>query len=263
MGATPACLLETQGLTIRFGGLEAIKDLDAWIRPGEILGLIGPNGSGKTTFLNLITGIYKPTSGNILFQGKSVVGEASFRMLRKGVARTFQNSRLFSNLSVLDNVIIGMHHKLRSQWYHAVFRSGFARRELQEAAQKALDLLQFFSRDLLEDRYKKAVELPQAHRRKLEICRAIASDPLLRLLDEPAAGMDPEETRQLMEDIRKIQRRKADIAIIVIEHDMNVIRNIADRVIVINHGQKIAEGSFAEICQEPSVLEAYLGESSC
>jgi branched-chain amino acid transport system ATP-binding protein len=184
-------------------------------------------------------------------------------MLRKGVARTFQNNRLFSNLSVLDNVIIGMHHKQRSQWYHAVFRSGFAGRELREAAKEALDLLEFFSLDLVEDRYKKAIELPQAHRRKLEICRALASDPLLLLLDEPAAGMDPEETRQLMEDIRKIQKRKAHIAIIVIEHDMNVIRNIADRVIVINHGQKIAEGSFAKICQEPAVLEAYLGEASC
>ena len=263
MESTLPYLLETQALTIRFGGLVAIKDLDAWIRPGEILGLIGPNGSGKTTFLNLITGIYKPTSGKILFQGRSVVGVPPFRMLRKGVARTFQNNRLFSNLSVLDNVIIGMHHQQRSQWYHAVFRSGFARRELRESAQKALDLLEFFSRDLVEDRYKKAIELPQAHRRKLEICRALAADPLLLLLDEPAAGMDPEETRQLMEDIRKIQKRKADIAIIVIEHDMNVIRNIADRVIVINHGQKIAEGSFAAICQEPAVLEAYLGEASC
>jgi branched-chain amino acid transport system ATP-binding protein len=256
-------LLETRALTIRFGGLVAIKDLNAWVRQGEILGLIGPNGSGKTTFLNLITGIYKPTSGSIFFQGRNVVGVPPYRMLRKGVARTFQNNRLFSNLSVLDNVIIGMHHRQRSQWYHAVFRSGFAKRELHEAAQRALDLLEFFSPDLAEDRYKKAIELPQAHRRKLEICRALASEPLLLLLDEPAAGMDPEETRQLMEDIRKIQRRKAGIAIIVIEHDMNVIRNIADRVVVINHGQKIAEGSFDQICLEPPVLEAYLGEASC
>jgi branched-chain amino acid transport system ATP-binding protein len=263
MGSSLSNLLETQRLSIRFGGLVAIRDLDIRIRPGEILGLIGPNGSGKTTFLNLITGIYRPTSGNILFLGESVVGAPPYRMLQKGVARTFQNNRLFSNLSVLDNVIIGMHHKQRSQWYHAVFRSGFAKRELSEAAREAADLLEFFSRDLVEDRYKKAIELPQAHRRKLEICRALASDPLLLLLDEPAAGMDPEETRQLMEDIRKIQKRKADIAIIIIEHDMNVIRNIADRVVVINHGQKIAEGSFAGICQEPNVLEAYLGEAAC
>jgi branched-chain amino acid transport system ATP-binding protein len=256
-------LLETRDLTIRFGGLVAIKELNAHIRPGEILGLIGPNGSGKTTFLNLITGIYKPTSGEIFFQGKSVVGTPPHDMLRKGVARTFQNNRLFSNLSVLDNVIIGMHHKQRSQWYHAVFRSGFAKRELREAAGKATELLEFFSRELVEDRYKKAIELPQAHRRKLEICRALASEPLLLLLDEPAAGMDPEETRHLMEDIQKIRKKKPDIAVIVIEHDMNVIRNIASRVMVINYGQTIAEGTFDQICLEPCVLEAYLGEAAC
>lgn len=263
MASTLPYLLETRALSIRFGGLVAIKDLNAGVRPGEILGLIGPNGSGKTTFLNLITGIYKPASGDILFQGASVVGVPPFRMLRKGVARTFQNNRLFSNLSVLDNVIIGMHHQQRSQWYHAVFRSAFARRELHESAQKALELLHFFSLELAGDRYKKAIDLPQAHRRKLEICRALASDPLLLLLDEPAAGMDPEETRQLMGDIGKIRKRKPSIAIILIEHDMNVIRNVADRVIVINHGQKIAEGPFTQICREPSVLEAYLGEASC
>jgi branched-chain amino acid transport system ATP-binding protein len=256
-------LLETKDLTIRFGGLVAIKELNAHIRPGEILGLIGPNGSGKTTFLNLITGIYKPTSGDIFFQGKNVVGTPPYDMLRKGVARTFQNNRLFSNLSVLDNVIIGMHHKQRSQWYHAVFRSSFAKRELREAARKATELLGFFSRELVEDRYKKAIELPQARRRKLEICRALASEPLLLLLDEPAAGMDPEETRHLMKDIQQIRKRMPDIAIIVIEHDMNVIRNIAGRVIVINYGQKIAEGTYSDICQESCVLEAYLGESAC
>jgi branched-chain amino acid transport system ATP-binding protein len=263
VGAIASDLLETKDLTIRFGGLVAIKALNARIRPGEILGLIGPNGSGKTTFLNLITGIYKPTSGDILFQGRSVVGVPPFHMVRKGIARTFQNNRLFSNLSLLDNVIIGMHHKQRSQWYHAVFRNSMAKQELRDAALKASELLEFFSPDLLADRYKKAVELPQAHRRKLEICRALASDPLLLLLDEPAAGMDPEETRQLMGDIRKIQKRNKQIAIIVIEHDMSVIRNIADRVIVINHGRKIAEGTFSRICQEPAVLEAYLGEASC
>jgi branched-chain amino acid transport system ATP-binding protein len=254
-------LLETRDLTIRFGGLVAIRELSSRINRGEVLGLIGPNGSGKTTFLNLITGIYKPTSGDILFQGESVVGVAAFEMARRGIARTFQNNRLFSNLSVLDNVIIGMHHKQRSQWYHAVFRNRMAKRELKDAARQATELLDFFSKELVDERYRKAIELPQAHRRKLEICRALAADPILLLLDEPAAGMDPEETGRLMDDIRKIQKRKRDIGIIIIEHDMSVIRNIAQRVVVINHGQKIAEGPFTEISENPAVLEAYLGES--
>lgn len=254
-------LLETRDLTIRFGGLVAIRELNSRVGRGEVLGLIGPNGSGKTTFLNLITGIYRPTSGDILFEGENVVGVPPFQMVRKGVARTFQNSRLFSNLSVLDNVIIGMHHKQRSHWYHAIFRNRVAKNELRKAARKAIELLEFFSQELVEDRYKKAIELSQAHRRRLEICRALAADPVLLLLDEPAAGMDPKETLHLMGDIRKIQKRNPDIGIIVIEHDMNVIKNIAERVLVINYGQKIAEGPFTEICEDPAVLEAYLGET--
>ena len=258
-----AMLLETQALTIRFGGLVAIDNLDAHTSRGEVLGLIGPNGSGKTTFLNLITGIYPPTKGDIRFQGESIVGTPPFQIVRKGIARTFQNNRLFSNLSVLDNVIIGMHHRQRSQWYHAIFNSRFSRKELRDAAEQAMELLEYFSRELIEDRYKKAIELPQAHRRKLEICRALAADPQLLLLDEPAAGMDPEETLQLMDDICKILERKPDIGIIIIEHDMSVIEKIADRVVVINYGQKIAEGSYASICEMPEVLEAYLGETEC
>ena len=258
-----AMLLETQALTIRFGGLVAINNLDAYISRGEVLGLIGPNGSGKTTFLNLITGIYLPTKGDIRFQGESIVGMPAFKIVRKGIARTFQNNRLFSNLSVLDNVIIGMHHRQRSQWYHAIFNSRFTRKELRDAAEYAMELLEYFSRELIEGRYKKAIELPLAHRRRLEICRALAADPQLLLLDEPAAGMDPEETLHLMDDIRKILERKPDIGIILIEHDMSVIEKIADRVVVINYGQKIAEGPYTSICETPEVLEAYLGETEC
>ncbi len=190
-------LLETNDLTIQFGGLTAVSAVDFRVAQGEVIGLIGPNGSGKTTFFNLITGIYRPTSGDILFQRESIVGIPAFRIARRGIARTFQNSRLFSNLSVLDNVIIGMHHKQNSQWYDAIFRNRFAKKELKEAAQTAMDLLGYFSEDLVEDCYKKAEDLPQAHRRRLEICRAIASDPILLLLDEPSAGMDPEETSYL------------------------------------------------------------------
>lgn len=254
-------LLETKGLTIQFGGLTAVDGVAFDVNQGEVVGLIGPNGSGKTTFFNLITGIYRPTSGNILFQGESIVGVPPFQIARKGIARTFQNSRLFSNLSVLDNVIIGMHHKQRSQWYHAIFRNRFSREELKEAAQKATELLGYFSEELIEDRYKEAAELPQAHKRRLEICRALASDPVLLLLDEPSAGMDPEETLNLMKDIRKVQERKRDIGLIIIEHDMTVIENIADRVFVFNYGRKIAEGSFTQIAENPEVLQAYLGET--
>jgi branched-chain amino acid transport system ATP-binding protein len=256
-------LLDTRALTIRFGGLIAINNLDVDVSRGEVLGLIGPNGSGKTTFINLITGIYPPSDGDIRFQGQSIVGMAPHQIVRKGIARTFQNNRLFSNLSVLDNVIIGMHHRQHSQWYHAIFRSGFTRRELRQAAEQATELLEYFSSELVQDRYKKAVDLPQAHRRKLEICRALAAEPNLLLLDEPAAGMDTEETIRLMEDIRKILERRPDIGIILIEHDMTMIKNIADRVVVINYGQKIAEGSFSHVCEFPEVLEAYLGDSQC
>ncbi len=256
-------LLETKNLTIRFGGLVAIDGLNTYVKRGEVLGLIGPNGSGKTTYLNLITGIYPPSDGDMLFLDESIVGLSPFQIARKGMARTFQNNRLFSNLSVLDNVIIGMHHKQRSQWYDVIFRSRFARTELKEAAQKADQLLEFFSEELLEHRFKKAVELPLAHRRKLEICRALASDPVLLLLDEPAAGMDPEETGHLMGDIRRILEWKKDMGIIIIEHDMTVVKNIADRVLVIDYGQKIAEGSFFQVCEIPEVIEAYLGESEC
>jgi len=256
-------LLETKDLTINFGGLVAIKGLDSHVSGGEVLGLIGPNGSGKTTYLNLITGIYPPSAGDIQFRGRSIVGSPAHEIARKGIARTFQNNRLFSNLSVLDNVIIGMHHKQRSQWYHAIFRSRFSRKELRDAAGKATELLRYFSEELVDDRFKKAIELPQAHRRKLEICRALASDPVLLLLDEPAAGMDPEETMNLMVDIHKILAWKKEIGIIIIEHDMTVIKNIADRVLVINYGQKIAEGAYNHICKIPEVMEAYLGESEC
>lgn len=254
-------LLETRDLTIQFGGLTAVSDVSFHIAQGEVVALIGPNGSGKTTFFNLITGIYRPTLGDIAFQGASIVGLPSFEIVRKGIARTFQNNRLFSNLSVLDNVIIGMHHKQKSQWYDAIFRNRFSRRELGEAAQGALELLSYFSRELADDPYKKASELPQAHRRRLEICRALAADPVLLLLDEPSAGMDPEETSALMDDIRKIQMKRHDIGIIVIEHDMTVVENVAGRVVVFNYGQKIAEGIFTEIASNPEVLEAYLGES--
>ncbi len=252
-------ILETENLTIQFGGLRAVDELTFGIDQGEIVGLIGPNGSGKTTFFNVISGIYRPTSGKVLFNNENIVGMQPFEINRKGMARSFQNSRLFSNLSVLDNVIIGMHHNQRSQWYHAIFSNHISKMELLESSQKATELLSYFSKELAEDRYKRAADLPQAHKRKLEICRALASDPILLLLDEPSAGMDPEETYNLMLDIQKIQGRNKNMGIIIIEHDMLVIRGVAQRVVVLNYGRKIAEGTFEEISNKEEVLEAYLG----
>jgi branched-chain amino acid transport system ATP-binding protein len=256
-----APLLETRDLTIQFGGLTALNTVSFHITEGEVVGLIGPNGSGKTTFFNLVTGIYRPTSGTVLFNGEPIAGIPPFHIVRKGIARTFQNNRLFSNLSVLDNVIIGMHHKQKTQWYDAIFRNRFSRKELHESAHRAMELLGYFSPGLADDCYKKAGELPQAYRRRLEICRALAADPFLLLLDEPSAGMDPGETANLMNDIRKIQKRTRNIGMIIIEHDMTVIETIADRVAVFNYGQKIAEGPFIEIAGNPEVLQAYLGET--
>jgi branched-chain amino acid transport system ATP-binding protein len=252
-------LLETKELTIQFGGLAAVNSVDFEIDAGEVVGLIGPNGSGKTTFFNLLTGIYKPTAGQIQYRGESVVGLPAFKIARKGIARTFQNNRLFLNLSVLDNVLIGMHPHQGSTWIDAIFRRRYIEKEFREGVEKGLAMLEGFSRDLAEHCYKRAADLPQADRRKVEICRALASDPRLLLLDEPSAGMSPEETGELMEDIRKVRNRMKDIGLIIIEHDMMVIREVAGRVVVLNYGRKIAQGSFQEISQNEEVLEAYLG----
>jgi branched-chain amino acid transport system ATP-binding protein len=252
-------LLETRDLTIQFGGLAAVNKVDFHIDPGEVVGLIGPNGSGKTTFFNLLTGIYKPTSGHIHYLGEKLVGLPAFKIAKRGIARTFQNNRLFLNLSVLDNVLIGMHPQQDSNWFDAIFRRGYIEKEFREGAEKSLALLEEFSPDLAENCYKRATDLPQADRRKVEICRALASDPRLLLLDEPSAGMSPEETEELMRDIRKVRDRTQEIGIIIIEHDMMVIREVAARVVVLNYGRKIAEGSFQEISRKEEVLEAYLG----
>jgi ABC-type branched-subunit amino acid transport system ATPase component len=252
-------LLETRKLTVRFGGLAAVHEVDFTIEPGETVGLIGPNGSGKTTFFNLLTGIYKPTDGDILYRGNSLVGIPTFKISQQGIGRTFQNNRLFLNLSVLDNVLIGMHPHQDSNWFDAIFRRSYVEKEFVEGVDKGLEILRQFSSDLADHCYQRAGDLPQADRRKVEICRALASNPKLLLLDEPSAGMSPEETEELMEDIRKVRQRVGGIGIIIIEHDMAVIQKVAERVIVLNYGRKIAEGTFHEISKNELVLEAYLG----
>jgi len=252
-------LLQTEKLTIHFGGLAAVNAVDFSIDEGDVIGMIGPNGSGKTTFFNLLTGIYKPTAGRITYHGENLVGLPAFKISQKGIARTFQNNRLFLNLSVLDNVLIGMHPYQDSNWFDAIFRRKYVEREINEGVEAGIELLSQFSQELADHCYKRSADLPQADRRKVEICRALASKPKLLLLDEPSAGMSPEETEELMEDIRKVRERMQGIGIVIIEHDMMVIREVAERVVVLNYGRKIAEGTFQEISNHETVLEAYLG----
>jgi len=252
-------LLETRELTIHFGGLAAVNKVDFRIGEEEVVGLIGPNGSGKTTFFNLLSGIYKPTRGAIRYLGENIVGLPAFKIAKRGIARTFQNNRLFLNLSVLDNVLIGMHPQQDSTWFDAVFRRSYVEREFEKGLEKGIGLLSQFSEEMAKNCYQKAGDLPQADRRRVEICRALASDPKLLLLDEPSAGMSPDETKTLMGDVRKVRERMKGIGIIIIEHDMMVIKEVAERVVVLNYGRKIAEGTFQEVSRQEEVLEAYLG----
>lgn len=254
-------ILSTENLTINFGGLLAVNKVNFQVAEREIVGLIGPNGSGKSTFFNLVTGIYKPTRGEVLFKGRSIKNLPSYQITRKGIARTFQSSRLFLDLSVLDNVLVGMHCRQKTNAWRAVFRPQASRKELLGGIEKARELFSLFSEKRLADSFlKKAQELPQADKRRLEICRALASEPTLLLLDEPTAGMNPQETLDLMGDIHRIRERKKDLSIVIVEHDMKVIKGVTQRVVVFNYGSKIAEGPYEEIAQNPEVIAAYLGE---
>lgn len=255
-----SAILQTHNLSLSFGGLKAVDEVDFQVKAGETVGLIGPNGSGKTTFFNLISGIYKPDRGEILFNNENIKGCRAFEITRKGMARTFQNNRLFWQLSILDNVIIGMHKKQKARLFDVLFRYRRALDELKRCARDSLDILGYFSRELSDNHHRFVVDLPQGDRRRVEICRALASDPKLLLLDEPSAGMSPDETEKLMNDIGKVRQKYKDLSIIIIEHDMGVIEKIAQRVIVFNYGRKLTEGTFAEISNNPAVLEAYLGE---
>jgi ABC-type branched-subunit amino acid transport system ATPase component len=253
-------ILRTERLTITFGGLCAVDQVDFEVGRGETVGLIGPNGSGKSTFFNLITGIYRPTSGAILFEGENLVGQKPHEIARKGIARTFQNNRLFSDISVLDNVILGMHGRQTTGLFDTFFRYRRVSSELKAGAKEAMELLSFFSDELRQSCLKRVMDLPHGDRRRVEICRALAAQPKLLLLDEPAGGMSPEETEELMQDIRKVKEKRRDLSLVVIEHDMAVIEKIAQRVYVFNYGKKIAEGPFSLISKDPKVIEAYLGE---
>lgn len=250
----------TEGLSISFGGLVAVDEVDIHISRGEILGLIGPNGSGKTTVFNLVTGIYEPTAGDFFFEGESLLGRPPFEIARNGIARTFQVSRLCLDLSVLDNVFIGMHHRQKHWVVDAVFRRRLLAREVRSARERALELLDIFNPALTDRAGDTVSALPQIDRRRVEICRAMAMEPKLLLLDEPSAGMTPEEMAELMGDIKKVQEASEGISIVIVEHDMTVISTISDRVVALNYGRKIAEGTFEEVASTPEVREAYLGK---
>ncbi|NPV87224.1 MAG: ABC transporter ATP-binding protein [Anaerolineae bacterium] len=253
-------ILYTQDLSIHFGGLVAVDRVNIEVQRNTILGLIGPNGSGKTTIFNMLTGLYIPTGGNFFFEGESLLGKPPYEIARKGIARTFQSSRLCLDLSVLDNVFIGMHPRQKHWLTSAVFRRSALAEEVYQAYEKAMHLLNIFNPELVKRSSEPAGRLPQIDRRRVEICRAMAMSPKLLLLDEPSAGMTPEEITELMNDIRKVQQESEDITIIIVEHVMSVIRTITDHVVVLNFGRKIAEGTFHEISHNPEVREAYLGK---
>jgi branched-chain amino acid transport system ATP-binding protein len=257
-----APLLQTRDLTIRFGGLVALEAVDMTLGPGEILGIIGPNGAGKSTLFNLITGIYRPTRGSVHLAGGEITGMATHRIAAAGIARTFQSSRLFDELTLTDNVVIGMHSRTRTGVLDAILRPGVARAELKASADRAGELLRLLSEDLYSRRDTLAGALPQADRRRLEVARALASEPRVILLDEPSSGMDDRDTDALIEDIRIVMAERPGLSFLIIEHDMRLIAELPQRVMVIDYGRKIAEGLFAEVRLEPRVQEAYLGRKA-
>lgn len=252
-------MLEAKALTVRFGGLVALNGLDLSINRGEVLGLIGPNGSGKTTFFNVISGIYTAASGTILFDGYDITREPAHRLLALGMARTFQRSRLCLPLSVFDNVVPGAQRRLQSGLVHNLIRRRALRAEIAAMAEEVRALASAFNPTLAGRLHEPAVALGMIDRRRVEICRALIGRPKLLLLDEPSAGMTHDEANQLMDEILHVSRARGDLTIVIVEHEMGMIERVTDRCVVLNFGAKIREGHFRDIAADPVVREAYLG----
>ena len=252
-------LLELRGVSLAFGGLKVVSELDLHVERGEVVSVIGPNGAGKTTLFNLITGIYQPDAGSITLGEKSLVGLQPHQITRLGIARTFQTLRLFLNLSVRENVMAAAYGHTKAGFFRAMLRTPGMRREEREIEKLAEEKLAFFGKRLMGYRWDQpAYSLSYANRRRLEIARATATKPRLVLLDEPAAGMNPVETHEITELIARL-REEGGYTILVIEHDMHVVEGISDRVVALDHGVKIAEGSFEAVATNEKVVEAYLG----
>lgn len=250
-------MLEATDLGISFGGLRAVDELNMQIEKGALVGLIGPNGAGKTTVFNMLTGVYRPTDGGIRLDGENIVGRKPHEICKMGIARTFQNIRLFTKLSVLDNVKAGFHNEITYSLPESLLHVGSYHRKEKQMNEKAMEILKVFDLDGQWD--YKAANLPYGKQRKLEISRALATDPKLLLLDEPAAGMNPNETAELMETIELV-RKQFDVTVLLIEHDMKLVSGICEYLYVLNFGRLLAEGTPSAVLSNPEVITAYLGD---
>jgi ABC-type branched-subunit amino acid transport system ATPase component len=252
-------LLDCRGLSRAFGGLLALDGLDLAVAEGGILGLIGPNGSGKTTFFNVLTGLFPATRGEVRFAGEPITDLRPQAVYRAGIARTFQRSRLCLPLSIFDNLLIGNHKRLDHRLWSNLIDRRALRRSVEQALAEARELVRIFDPPLADRMLEPASRIPMIDRRRIEVCRALISRPRLLLLDEPSAGMTHEETARLMDDILQVKTKLGGLTIILIEHEMSVIERVTDRCVVLNYGRKIAEGTYAEVARDPSVRQAYLG----